>query len=134
MTNPDQLGAATDRVVMAVGALVPDEKRALVQALGSALGDWIAELANRSTALAAGAVMHVFRRVEDLEARERRRSERITELQRQVNGQVDQLWKYQLSEERRAALIATIERLASASLIERIEALEQKAVGGDGSG
>lgn len=124
--NPDPLGAATDRVIAAVAALLPAEGAPQLAELGTALGDWIAELTGRATALAAGAVVHVYKRVEDLEARERRRSERLTELQRQVNGQVDRIWAYQLPEDQRNELIALIHRLA-----ERVTALEQRAVGDD---
>ena len=125
--TPDPLGLATDRVIAAITALLPAERRGLARELGSALGDWIAELTGRATALAAGAVVHVHKRVEDLESRERRRSERLTELQRQVNGQVDRIWAYQLPEDQRNELIALIYKLAT-----RVEALEEKAVGDDG--
>lgn len=122
--NPDPLGLATDTVIAAISALLPADKQPLGAALGVALGDWVAELTGRATALAAGAVVHVYKRVEDLEARERRRSERLTELQRQVNGQMDAVWRYQLPEEQRNELIQLIYKLAT-----RVEALEQKAVG-----
>lgn len=122
--NPDPLGLATDTVIAAISALLPADKQPLVATLGVALGDWVAELTGRATALAAGAVVHVYKRVEDLEARERRRSERLTELQRQVNGQMDAVWRYQLPEEQRNELIQLIYKLAT-----RVEALEQKAVG-----
>lgn len=124
MTNPDPLGQATDTVITAITALLPTDKQPLAEALGRSLGRWCEELIGRATALAAGAVVHVHKRVEDLEARERRRSERITELQRQVNGQMDAMWRYQLPEAQRAELIALIYKLAT-----RVEALEQKAVG-----
>lgn len=126
MKNPDPLGAATDRVIAAVAGLLPADKQPLAATLGAALGDWIAELTGRATALAAGAVVHVHSRVEDLEMRERRRSERLTELQRQVNGQMDAIWRYQLPEDQRNELIALIHQLAA-----RVTVLEQRAVGDD---
>lgn len=121
--NPDPLGLATDTVIAAITALLPTDKQPLAEALGRSLGRWCEELIGRATALAAGAVVHVHKRVESLEARERRRSDRLDELQRTVNGQVDRIWAYQLPEDQRNSLITLIHQLA-----ERVEALE-RAVG-----
>lgn len=89
--NPDPLGAATDRVVSVIRALLPTDRQALADELGLALGDLFAELIGRATSMSASVITPTLQKVEDLEKRERARTARLEELQRTVNGQVDQL-------------------------------------------
>lgn len=92
--NPDPLGAATDRCIQIIVALLPPRKRTLALSLGMALGDLFAELIGRAAAQSASIITPTLRKVEDLEKRERLRSERIVELERTVNGRVDVLWRH----------------------------------------
>lgn len=127
MTNPDRLGASVDRVVAIIRELLPPKKAPLADALGVALGDLFAELIGRATVQSASIIAPTLRKVEDLEARERRRSERVEELQRTVNGQVDALWAGQMPHDERARHVGKIYELES-----RVAELEQQ-VGDDAS-
>ena len=91
--NPDPLGLATDRVVAVIRQLLPAEKKTLADELGVALGDLFAELIGRATAMSASVIAPTLRKVEDFEARERARYERLRDLERTVNGRVDALWQ-----------------------------------------
>lgn len=53
----DELGAATDRLVATLKALVPEDKHDALDAFGSALSDWCAVIIGRATAQSAGAVL-----------------------------------------------------------------------------
>lgn len=99
--NPDPLGAATDRLIIAIVGLVPRQRKAIMLTFGAALSDWVAELINRAAAQSARAVVVVNDKVDALgeqvaalERRERARGARLDELQRTVNGQIDAVYQH----------------------------------------
>lgn len=124
--NPDPLGLATDRVVAVIRQLLPSERQALADELGRALGDLFAELIGRATAMAASVVAPTLRKVEDFEARERARYERLRDLERTVNGRVDTLWQHYAA---MPDINEAVHRLAV-----DVEQLKQKQVGDDDAG
>ena len=54
---PDEVGTATDRLVAAVKALLPEGQEAAADAFGIALGNLLAVTLGRATSLAASAVI-----------------------------------------------------------------------------
>lgn len=123
--NPDPLGVATDRVVAVIRQLLPAERQTLADQLGVALGDLFAELIGRATAMAASVVAPTLRKIEDFEARERARYDRLRELERTVNGRVDTLWEHYAA---MPDINEAVHRLAV-----DVEQLKEKAVNDDAS-
>jgi hypothetical protein len=112
-------------VVAVIRLLLPEDKQALADRLGLALGDLFAELIGRSTAMSASVITPTLKKVENFEKREQARYERLRDLERTVNGRVDTLWQHY---EQTPDLAEAVHRLAV-----DVEQLKQRQVNDDAS-
>jgi len=81
----DELGEATDRLVAALKALVPEDKHMAIEAFGIALSDWCAIIIGRATAQSASAVVALAepqaRKIKSFEKRLNKKRVDIADLQ-----------------------------------------------------
>lgn len=123
--NPDPLGRLTDQLVADLVALLTAEDKVTAGAtFARTLSTWSAELIGRAAAQAASVSTPIIAKVEDLERRERRRSEKLEAVQREMNGQIDAVHRHMPPD-----LTDAVHRLAV-----EVEQLKERQAGGDDDG
>lgn len=111
-TTPDPLGVLTDQLTAdLVALLIASDKQVVAERFMRTLSDWSTKLIERAAAQAASVSIPIIQKVEDFEKRERRRYERLRDLEATVNHRVDVLYEQSLTPEERAHHLNRIDQL-----------------------